>query len=234
MAIQIESERFLIEERNRIAEELHDRVSQHLFGIIYAIQSMKNDCNGMNNDQTQEQMQEIQEAALAASRELRASIYNLSSRESDTNGDTSWISMVKSHLANQAKLNGIQIHINAPDSDHRLSINHQRALYRMILEGVGNAIRHGGSSSVTIQLSVEKRIVRLSIEDNGRGFNPWLLKPSKPDSGYGIFNMRKLAASLGGKYEISSKQGSGTVIRVLLPLPLTGVHKATGQTTKSG
>ena len=41
MAIQIESKRLVIEERNRIAEELHDRVSQHLFGIIYAMQSIK-------------------------------------------------------------------------------------------------------------------------------------------------------------------------------------------------
>ncbi|MBP3961821.1 sensor histidine kinase [Paenibacillus lignilyticus] len=232
MAIQIESERFLIEERNRIAEELHDRVSQHLFGIIYAIQSMKGDCNGMNDDRTQEQMQEIQEAALAASRELRASIYNLSSRESDKNDNASWISIVQSHLANQAKLNGVEIRFHAPNSDDRLSINHQKALYRMILEGVGNAIRHGASSRITIHLTVEPRIVKLSIEDNGRGFNPWLIKPSKPDSGFGLSNMRTLAASLGGKFGISTKQGSGTVIRVLLPI--TGVHKATGQTTKSG
>ena len=70
MAIQIESKRLLIEERNRIAEELHDRVSQHLFGIIYAIHSMKCGWKDMTEEQKLEQMKEIQEAASSASGEL--------------------------------------------------------------------------------------------------------------------------------------------------------------------
>ncbi|WP_308638116.1 sensor histidine kinase [Paenibacillus silvisoli] len=213
MAIQIESERFLIEERDRIAEELHDRVSQQLFGIIYAIQSIKGDGN-MNDEQIRQQMQVIQEAAVTASRELRETIYDLSSRK---NGNASWLGNVKSQLANLAKLNGVHIRFNAPAFGNNLSISHQRALYRIMLEGVSNAIRHGSSSSVEVGLMLKRGIVMLTIVDDGRGFDPGSPKPGKPGSGFGLSNMRKLTESLGGKLEVNSKEGDGTLIRVWLP-----------------
>ncbi|WP_274650357.1 sensor histidine kinase [Paenibacillus humicola] len=227
MAIQIESKRPLIEERNRIAEELHDRVSQHLFGIIYAIHSMKCGWHGMSEEQKLEQMQVIQEAAATASRELRATIHSLSSNK---NGDC-WIGIIRSHLANQAKLNGIDIVFQAPKSDSRLSIHYQKALYRIILEGVGNAIRHGGSSRVKVDLTVLPRAVKLAIADNGKGFDV-RSKPSKPGSGFGLNNMRALAVSLGGTFSIDSKKGGGT--EILVWLPLADARDETGQNTKSG
>ena len=228
MAFQIESERLLIEERNRIAEELHDRISQHLFGIVYAIHSMKCGWNGLNEERKLAQMQEIEEAAATASRELRATIYNLSSRKS---GSGSWIDTVKSHLANLAKLNGIRIRFHAPKSDGILSINHQRALYRIIFEGVGNAIRHGASSSVDVQLTLKQGAVKVTIVDNGIGFDVES-KSNKTNSGFGISNMQALAASLGGTLDMESKEGSGT--RILVRLPLVDVNDGAGQNTKSG
>ncbi|UVI29132.1 sensor histidine kinase [Paenibacillus spongiae] len=231
MTIQIESKRLLIEERNRIAEELHDCVSQHLFGIIYAIHSMKCGWKDMTEEQKLEQMKEIQEAASSASGELRATIHSLSSSKS---GKASWIGIIKSHLANQAKLNGISIDFQAPKSCSLLSINHQKALYRIILEGVGNAIRHGESSCVHVELTLKQDAVKLMIEDNGVGFDV-RSKMNKTNSGFGLCNMHALAVSLGGTFDIVSKEGFGT--RILLWLPLADVvnaNEATSQNTKSG
>ncbi|WP_219837817.1 sensor histidine kinase [Paenibacillus sp. R14(2021)] len=231
MAIQIESKRLVIEERNRIAEELHDRVSQHLFGIIYAIHSMKYGWRDLTEEQKLEQMKEIQEAASTASCELRATINNLSTSMS---GSESWTGIVKSHLANQAKLNGIRIDFHASKSCSLLSINHQKALYRTILEGVGNAIRHGASSCVSVELTMKQGAVKLSIEDNGSGFDV-RSKMKKTNSGFGLCNMHALAVSLGGTFDIESKEGSGT--RIILWLPqadVEGANEGTAQNTKSG
>ncbi|MBM7563617.1 sensor histidine kinase [Paenibacillus sacheonensis] len=232
MAIQIELKRLLIEERNRIAEELHDRVSQHLFGIIYAIHSMSNGWKDMTDQQKLEQLKEIQGAASTASGELRATINCLSTSK---NGNGTWIGIVESQLANQAKLNGVQIVFHAPKSGGLLSINHQKALYRVILEGVGNAIRHGASKCVIVDLTMKQGAVKLSIEDDGSGFDV-RSKLNKTGPGFGLCNMHALAVSLGGTFEIESKEGVGT--RILLWLPLSDVASAndelTTQTTKSG
>ncbi|MFC4810055.1 sensor histidine kinase [Paenibacillus sp. GCM10023250] len=231
MAIQIESKRQLVEERNRIAEELHDRVSQHLFGIIYAIHSMTCGWKDLTDQQKLEQLKEIQQAASTASGELRATIHSLSSSKG---GNGSWIGIVRSHLANQAKLSGVNIAFNAPQSVGQLALNQQKALYRIILEGVGNAIRHGSSQCVTIELTVKQGAVRLTIEDDGRGFDV-RAKTVKTGSGFGLSNMRALAVSLGGTFDIESKIGIGTRIEIWLPLAdIAGVNEGTTQTTKSG
>jgi signal transduction histidine kinase len=229
MAIPIESEQLLFQERKRIAEELHDYVSQHLFGIVYAVHSMKRDWKGMTEERKLEQMQEIQEAAAAASRELRAAIYNLHSCQSCS---ASWIGTIQSHLANQAKLNGVRIRFHAPESDSGFSVNQQNALYRIISEGVGNAIRHGASSIVDVRLIIQHGAVNLRIVDNGTGFEMRSRKSNKTDSGFGISNMLALASSLGGTLEIDSREGCGT--RILVWLPLADFHDGTSQNTKSG
>jgi signal transduction histidine kinase len=229
MAIQIELEQLVIEERNRIAEELHDRISQHLFGIVYAAHSMKREWNGMTEERKLDQMEEIQVAAATASRELRAAIYSLSLPKSSS---ASWIGNIESHLANQAKLNGVRIRFHAPESDCGLSSHHQKALCRIISEGVGNAIRHGAGSIVDVRLTLKQSTVKLTIADNGTGFDVRSQNPNKTDSGFGICNMRALASSLGGTFEIESRAGSGS--RILVWLPLADVNDGTSQNTKSG
>jgi signal transduction histidine kinase len=229
MAIKIESEYLLTEERDRISGELHDCVSQYLFGIVASAHSMKRDWNIMTEEQKLEQIQVIQEAAAEASRELRMTIYNLSSPKFST---ASWIGSIESYLAKQAKLNGVTIRFFAPNPCLQLSVVQQKALYRIISEGVSNSIRHGASKNVNVRLTLKQGIVKLTIVDNGSGFNAASLKPNMTNSGYGLSHMRKLAASLGGTFDIYSREGSGTRVRVWLPLD--EVIDRTEQNTKSG
>jgi len=229
MAMRIELKRLLTQERNRISEELHDRVSPHLFGMVYALHSLRHDWNDTEDERKLEQLQEIQEAAATALRELRAAIYRLSSRRSST---ASWIGTVESFLSSQAKLNGVRIRFSAPESERPLSVNHQNVLYRIIAEGVGNAIRHGACSIVDIRLTLDPSFAKLSIVDNGTGFDALPQESDRADSGFGIRNMRALAMSMAGDFEIVSRKGSGTRIRV--KLPLTDVRHRSDQNSKMG
>ncbi|MFC5703864.1 sensor histidine kinase [Cohnella faecalis] len=230
MAIQSEFEPYvLLEERNRIAEEIHDRICPHLFGIACAVHSVEEDWSGMTEEQKLGQLREIQEAAAAATRELRATIYDLSLSEK---GGVSWIHGVESLLASQAKLNGVRIRFRTADSDRRLPIHHQKALYRTIAEAVGNAIRHGASSIIDVKLTLRRCSVTLRIADNGKGFDMDSRPPSKKDSGFGLYNMKALASSLGGNLQIDSSVGSGT--RIVVRLPLDQARDERGQTLKNG
>jgi signal transduction histidine kinase len=133
---------------------------------------------------------------------------------------------VESLLANQAKLNGVRIRFRAPDSDRRLTIHHQKALYRIIAEGVGNAIRHGASSRIEVKITLRRNAVILRISDNGSGFDEHTRQLCPENSGFGLGNMKVLASSLGGNLQIDSGVGEGT--RIVVRLPLDAAHTNSG------
>lgn len=216
MTEPIDLKHLLMEERRRIAEEWHDRVSPPLFGIVYAIHALNRDWDSLSDDCKQTQLAEIQEAAATAARELRSAICGLSMAK---RSGSSWLDAVEAYLANQAKLNGVRIRFRAPESDDGLNEDQRNALFRMIAEGVGNAIRHGASSIVDVRITREPGAVLLGIVDNGTGFDPRAQRcDPATDSGFGLSNMRMMTASLGGTIAIDSRVGNGTRIRVRLPL----------------
>ncbi|WP_168735922.1 sensor histidine kinase [Cohnella fermenti] len=218
MAIQSESglePYVLFEERTRIAEELHDRICPHLFGIACAVHSVEQEWGSLSEEQKLEQLREIQAAASTASREMRATIYDLSSAEEE---GASWLDGIRSLLHSLGKLNGVRIGFCAPDSVCRLSVHQRKALYRIISEAAGNAIRHGECSEVNVKLSMLRSSVTLRVSDNGRGFDACARLAKEKEYGFGLRNMRQQATSLGGSMQICSQPGSGARIVVRLPI----------------
>lgn len=205
----------LFEERNRIAEELHDRICPHLFGITYAVHSAQHEWDEMTSSQHLALLRDIQEAAAEATRELRKTIYDLSVSD---HGEASWLGGVESLLASQAKLSGVRIRFRPPAPDRRLSVHHQKALYRIIAEAAANAIRHGECSAIDIKLTLRPCSATLRISDNGKGFDCGAVLQQVEASGFGLRSMKTLAAALGGSLQIDSEEGGGTRIVARLPL----------------
>lgn len=221
MAMQSKVEPYLLfEERNRIAEELHDRICPHLFGITYAVHSAEHEWDEMTSAQHLALLRDIQEAAAEATRELRKTIYDLSVSD---HGDVSWLGGVESLLASQAKLSGVRIRFRPPAPDRRLSVHHQKALYRIIAEAAANAIRHGECSAIDIKLTLRPCSATLRISDNGKGFDCGAVLQQDEASGFGLRSMKTLAAALGGSLQIDSEEGAGT--RIVARLPLSDVRE---------
>ncbi|MNI13876.1 Sensor histidine kinase LiaS [compost metagenome] len=212
---RMENQLMIIEEQNRIADEMHDSVSQHMFGIVYAIHSLNRNWKHISEDKMREQLQLIQESSHMASQELRSTIYSLSSRKS---GGAFWLSTVKSHLDSLSKLQAVEIDLKVTGDDHRLPVNHQKALFRIISEAAGNGIRHGCSSSIIVELSLKASEAKLVVTDNGDGFDVAKQSADPQLSGLGLANMKSLAHSLGGIIEINSQPGTGTQILVCIPI----------------
>jgi two-component system, NarL family, sensor histidine kinase LiaS len=197
----------LLEEQNRIANEIHDSVSQRLFSIVYASHSLKRNLSG---EYLQEQLSVIEDCSRQAAMELRECIYRLSSRK---NEEKAFLSNLKKHLYQVSKLNAVNINLSASGDPENIPLLEKQRLYRLIKESVGNAIRHGKAAKIEINLAVSKDKTLVVIEDNGSGFDS-RKNESKP--GLGLLNMYELAELSNGSFQIDSEKGKGTTINVTL------------------
>lgn len=208
---QMEARLLIIEEQNRIADEMHDSVSQNLFGIVYASHTLRQLWAKLPEEQIDEHLALIQESANTATHELRRTIYSLSSKK--TSGEA-WLSTVESHVKTLGRLNRIEVRFTAGGDARILTPEHQKALYRFISEAVGNAVRHGKCELVSVEMKLAEEI-HLVIVDNGCGFD---VGQTKDTGGLGMKNMFDLVAGLGGRLEVVSQVGEGTRLTARIPL----------------
>ena len=221
----IENRLIITNEQNRIADEMHDSVSQSLFGIVYATHSLKQSWRKMSEGELEEQIELIHDSATKVAKELRITIYSLSSKKS---GGPTWLGMVRSHLKSLSRLNDVEIELKITGDDFSLPYPYHKALFRIISEATGNAIRHGAASRVDVELSLKPKWIRLSIIDDGVGFDTDLIWTESEDNtgGLGMKNMQYLAQSLGGDFQLSSSENAGTRILISIPVGVAELKNA--------
>ncbi|MEK5447937.1 sensor histidine kinase [Paenibacillus sp. FSL R7-0331] len=221
----IENRLIITNEQNRIADEMHDSVSQSLFGIVYATHSLKQTWRKMSESDLEEQIDLIHDSATRVAKELRITIYSLSSKKS---GGPTWLGMVRSHLKSLSRLNDVEIELKITGDDFSLPYPYHKALFRIISEATGNAIRHGAASRVDVELSLKPKWIRLSITDDGIGFDTDLLWTTSEDTtgGLGMKNMQYLTQSLGGEFHISSSENAGAKISISIPVGVAELKNA--------
>ena len=200
----------VVQEQNRIANEIHDGVSQHLFSIVYALHSLSRQQANILDPNIQEQLQLISQTATGAAKELRASIYRI--KPSQRAGET-YVATLKAYLNDLAKLNDTRINFETKGSENSISSALRQAVTRIIKETVANAIRHGHCSTVDLELTMLPDTIELEIVDDGIGFEPDAIN----ERGLGLNNMAELIASLDGSYEIESSLGKGTCVFCKIP-----------------
>lgn len=203
------------EEQNRIANEIHDGVSQYLFSMVCALDTISKAEAHLQEEKIQEQLKLVEETAARAARELRASIYKLSPHK---RGESIFVDNLASYLDELGRLNGIQVDLQAQGSEEVLSPALRKALYRIVREASSNAVRHGKCTALNICLSMFPNQTVLEIKDNGCGYQP--VKSSSSgnwENGLGNWNMHHLANRFNGDLEIESEPGRGTLIRCTIP-----------------
>ena len=117
-------------------------------------------------------------------------------------------------------LNNVEIDFHVEGNHESLSISCKKALYRIICEGIGNAVRHGQAKYIKISLIVDSSIITLEIVDKGKGFELTALEKQKK-VGIGIKNIYQLTHSLNGVVNFQSTIGAGTRIDITIP---NGIH----------
>jgi len=110
------------------------------------------------------------------------------------------------------------VRVETPDAGLRFAPAIELLMFRGYQEGMSNIIKHAGAKSVRIRMGIEEGMLRLELEDDGRGFDAQAYFRSPPKSaGLGLIGMRERIAHYGGTFQITSRVGGGTVLDVRVP-----------------
>jgi signal transduction histidine kinase len=199
----------VVSERQRLARELHDAVTQSLYSQTLFARSAIDALEEGRPERAQEHLRQVEVNASQALREMRVLLYQL--RPADlgarTLGDA-----VEERLSLVERRVGIAAY-SAIDPTIELDEATEATLYRVILEALNNTLRHAEASQVDIQLHRAPDGLSLFVIDDGRGFDPEELS-----HGMGLNNIRERAAQLKGEIHIDSKPGRGTAILLKVPV----------------
>ena len=197
----------IVEERNRLARELHDAVTQKLFGLVLAAESgaalLARDADGAG-----EQLQKVRELAREAMEELRSVIVHLRPHAIEAEGLA--VALAK-HVdvlrrAHRREI-ALQVSGDLPASKHV-----EGEAFRIAQEALHNALRHSDAEHIEVALRCEPGGLTLTVSDDGSGFDADA--PEVRSRRLGLTTMAERARAAGGALAIESGPGAGTTIRL--------------------
>ncbi len=207
-----------LQERQRLARELHDSISQALYGIAlgsHAALEMLSKKPG----EVEGALRYILSLAEAAVTEMRALIFELRPESLEREGLIG--ALERQAAAIQARY---RVHVQATlGEEPDLPLAHKEALYRIAQEAMQNAGRHANARGIDLRLCAEPGSVILEVEDNGKGFDPDQPYPAH----LGLQSMRERAANVGSNLTIHSASGHGTTVRVAILYPASATSDPT-------
>jgi signal transduction histidine kinase len=198
-------------ERRRLAGDIHDGISQRLITLSYRLDAAS---RAVPDDPTAaaEQLGMARELVDLTLKEARAAISGLRPPVLDDLG-------LAGGLASLARSIG-QMNIEVDLADKRLPDHVELALYRIAQECLQNVVKHANAKRARLTFMVDNDIARLEIADDGDGFDTFE-HPLGSDEmgGYGLLSMAERAEIVGGRLNIRSRPGSGTIVTATIPLP---------------
>jgi two-component system sensor histidine kinase UhpB len=202
------------EERERIAHELHDGLGQALTAIKLDLAAAG---RGLDHDATEarERLGEAQRLADETLDELRRLSFDLRPAALDHLG---LVAALESYVRAFRERSGVAVEIAADGLEPRPPLAVEIALYRICQEALTNIARHAEATQAEVRLERAGESVRLTITDNGKGFDTAEVTDSEGAlRGIGLIGMERRAEELGGDLDIESRPGEGTVVRVTIP-----------------
>ncbi len=207
----------VIEERERIARELHDGIAQVLGYVNTKSQAVDGFLDRGRIDEARTQLAELAAAARAEYLDVREAILGLRSPIEPGQGLGPAIEAHARRVAHQSQLR-LDVVIEPAARDLRLPAHVEAQLYRIVQEALTNVRKHAGADRVRIAMSLDGDALELAIEDDGHGLAAAGPVPDVPH--YGLRSMHERAASVGASLEVEDRPGGG--VRVLVRLVVTG------------
>lgn len=209
-------EEIIENERNRIARELHDSVSQQLFAATMMISAIS-DVTKREELPIYDSVKRVEEIIGNAQTEMRALLLHL--RPVDLldqrldQGIKHLLEELNSKIPMEIHWNLSPVKVDSGIEDH---------LFRIVQEAMSNTMRHAKATKFEIYLSQDIHSIQLKIIDNGQGFD---VKTAKQKGNYGLRNMEERVKSLGGSCKMISSIGKGTSIDIQIPISKREVNK---------
>jgi signal transduction histidine kinase len=206
-------------ERDRIARELHDALTQTLFGARLAVQTAAHALAGTSGPADEPDVDTATERLGRAGRlldeafgELRALIYDLRPPDLAVDG---LVGALRKQLDLLSRTSDLAVELVVDGPCPELPAETDRQLFRIVQEAVANVVRHAGATKLLVRLSAADGVLRLAVEDDGVGFDP--AEHGLRSRRLGLTSMSDRARALGGRLKIDSAPGRGTRIGAEVP-----------------
>ncbi len=210
------------EERKRISRELHDVIAQTLTGINVRLAALKTESTVDIKDlqkkitSTQRLVEKSVDIVHRFARELRPSVLD----------DLGLIPALESFMKEFMEKTGVRVSLKSFAGIEMLDSIKRTVLYRIAQEAITNVARHAHANHVAVCFQDQGDVIRMEITDDGHGFEvEGTSKPKKKSNRLGLLGMRERVEMVGGTFCVESAPGTGTTVRVEVPVASNGAKK---------
>ncbi len=205
-----------VEERRRLAREIHDGIAQEIAALGYLVDDLARD---QCNQQHRGGLLDLRDELTRVVTELRLSIFDLRSGVSSNDGLGS---VLGDYVREVGKNSGMTVHLSLEESPRRLRLDVETELLRVAQEAVTNARKHAHAANLWVTCRVEPPFAEIRIEDDGQGG-----VHARGDRHFGLNIMKERAARISAILTFADRLGGGTVVSaVLLPADTAAIHES--------
>jgi PAS domain S-box-containing protein len=204
----------VLEERQRLARDLHDSVTQSLYSLTLLAEASRRVVLTNDVSQTARYLGDMGEIAQQSLKEMRLLVYQLRPLALEREGI---IGALQARLDSVEKRAGVEARFLIEGNLGSLSPALEEALFRIAQEALNNSLKHAAARSVVVRLRGDDDCVRLEVTDDGRGSALLTTADTGGLGGLGLTSMRERVSQLGGTLSIESAPGQGTRIAVEVP-----------------
>ncbi len=197
-------------ERQRLSRQMHDGPAQALSNFILQTEIAMRLLDA-DPVQAKDELGNLKDSALSTFQKVRGFIFELRPMMLD---DLGLVPTLKKYSEAFKDQSGMDVSLMVTGSERRLEPYLEVMIFRAVQELMGNASRHSQATLIKIQVDLGNDLIRVNIEDNGKGFSPDILKDSPS---LGLKLIRERVEILGGKFDVDSTVGSGTRISFAVP-----------------
>ncbi len=207
----------IIEERTRIAREIHDGLAQDLSYLVLKLGIAQKLASQGKDKELWEELSQISEQLRRDARDVRRIIFALRPLEIESAG---FLPALQRLVREFGQVNEIETHFEIKGGVGHLSPKIETALFRLVQESLNNVRKHARAKNVWVELALDDlRVAVLRVRDDGGGFDlEPTLQAARERGSVGLMQMRERAERAGGQFSIETAPGKGTTIHVALPV----------------
>jgi PAS domain S-box-containing protein len=196
----------VMKERERLAHDLHDSVTQSLYSLTLLGEAARRLMLTGELERAEDYISRLGETAQDTLKEIRLLVYKLRPPALEKEG---LVGAIQQRLGAVERRAGVKAHLIASDS-LKIPAPIEEGFYRIVQEALNNALKHAKASSVTVRIQIINTGIELEVEDNGIGFNPETVDRRE---GMGLASMEERTKRMGGSFCIHSSRGQGTLVK---------------------
>jgi len=207
----------VMEERNRMAREIHDTLAQGFSGIILQLEAAEQ-ALGSDLPALQRHLNQARNLARKSLAEARRSVWNLRPQALE---QRPLADAIKQEVDRFSQSTGVKVEFNVFGDRRDLPPEVEAGILRIFQESMTNVRKHAKATEVEVNLAFIESAVEMAVRDDGVGFEPKIsdngAKSVKKRDTFGLISMRERARGLGGTFEVQSQMGKGTLVRISIP-----------------